>query len=331
MASIADKYKKLNGTDDTAISKQLIYPIDFASSNKDHPGMAVVFELNRLTSSKSRSYERALVEPSGQRIQTFTNSGTLNNEVSMQKDAGASSFRGNLKGGGSYVKTDMTIILPVPEQWQDSINTNWQAIDMASIGAAGDMINSLKELGNGGGGDAYDQALNSLPKMLGGAIQGMGGPSVKSFSELLTGKKANSYTEILFGGVTNRFFPFQWTLVPRNRKEAEVIRQIIHRFRWAMLPELADDKEKNGSFYRAPMTFDIHFVDLSTGRESKWWHKIGTCALTNVTANKTPQGEFATFGDDIDSQIPVAQTLELQFTELFVLDKANLDNPDESF
>lgn len=246
----------------------------------------------------------------------------------MQRDAGATSMRTNMKGSsGGYIKTELSVVLPPPDQWQDNLIANWQAVDMASIGAAGDLVNSVKDVELNAAGK---QVVASLPKMLGGAVQAAGGPSIRSFSELLTGNKQNSYTEILFGGVNNRFFPFVWTFTPRSRKEAEVINAIIHRFRWAMLPEMMFE-EKNGSFYRAPWTFDIHFVDLSTGRESKWWPRIGTCALTNINVNRTPQGEFAVLGDDEDSQVPAAITVEMQFTELFVLDKSNLDNRDESY
>ncbi len=333
MASTKDKYDKLSGTvyDTDGNSTQLIYPIDLAGGLGDHPGLVVVFELNRLSDSTGGDYVKGLVSPSS-RLVTMTNSGLVNSEVAMQRDAGSKSLRQGtetLKTGGGYLKTEQTIILPPPQQWQDNLVVNWQSVDMASIGSASDFGGSVMD---GDAGTAVSQIKASLPKMLAGGIQNIGGPNLRSFSEMVTGSKQNAYSEVLFGNVNNRFFPFQWTFTPRNRKEAEVVRSIIHRFRWAAVPEMMFG-EKNGSFFKAPWTFDIHFIDLRTGRESKWWPRIGTCALTNISTNRTPTGEFAVLSSDEDEtgEIPAAITLELQFTELFILDKSNMDKKDESY
>ena len=334
MANTNDKYDKLNGEgvyDTSENSTQLIYPTDFAGGLGDHPGLAVVFELNRLTESTGGDYVKGLVTPSN-RLVTFTNSGLANTEVAMQRDAGSKSLRDTAEKanlGGGYVKTEQTIVLPPPEQWQDNLIVNWQSVDMASIGAAADFGSSVVE---GDAGTAMGQVKASIPKMLAGGVQNIGGPNLRSFAEMVTGSKQNAYSEVLFGNVNNRFFPFQWTFTPRNKKEAEVVRSIIHRFRWAAVPEMMFG-EKNGSFFRAPWTFDIHFIDLRTGRESKWWPRVGTCALTNITTNRTPTGDFAVLAesDDETGEIPASITLELQFTELFILDKSNMDKKDESY
>ncbi|ACV50030.1 gp48 baseplate tail tube cap [Delftia phage PhiW-14] len=195
---------------------------------------------------------------------------------------------------------------------------------MGSIGAAANLFGSDTD-------HAFSQVLQSVPRMVAGGVEAAGGPNIRSFTELATGAKQNAFAEVIFGSVNNRFFPFQWTLTPRNAEEAETIRQIVHRFRYAQMPDMLFG-EKNGSFYRAPWTFDIHFVDITTGKESKWWPKIGTCALTAVSVNRTPNGEFSVIrSGDGTAEVPSSTVIDLQFTELFVLSKENMEDPNNSY
>lgn len=332
------KFKKLDqgagawNFSSESLSQQLIYPTDLGIT-ADHPGLVVVFELNRLVSSEKRKYEKMLNTPSGDRLKTSTFYGEENAEVSMYK-YGSGGIRQAMKKaannlGGDYVKTDMTIVLPPPDQWSDSNVVNWTTTDLGVIGRAEDFLSSV---GGMEGKAAMSQLANSLPGVLSKGVEALGGPSIENFSTILTGKKKNSYTEVMFQNVNNRFFPFQYTFTPRNAEEAEVVRQIIHRFRWAALPELFDGGDKdNQSFFRAPWTFDIHFVSLdSNGKESRWWPKIATCALTNISVNRTPHGEFSVIKDG-DDHIPTSIILELQFQEMIVLTKDHLEDPDSSF
>lgn len=133
---------------------------------------------------------------------------------------------------------------------------------------------------------------------------------------------------MLFKSVNNRFFSFSFTFTPRNKKEAEVVRAIVHRFRWAALPEYAFKQEKNTSYFKAPHTFDINYIDLNNGNShNKWMTKISTCALTNITVNGTPNGEYAVLEDGAFATC----VLELMFTELVVLNKSMLEDIDNSF
>lgn len=335
MQSKLDRLESNNNESAGTFNKQLMWPADLATANLDHSGIAMVFELNKTKVSgdkttPNRAYENKLTGEAGMITRDYY--GNLNTEVAMQRDAGAKSLRDPAtvgEWGGAYVKTPYTIILPPPQQIIDNLVANWNTVEMGSIGAAANMFGSIGD----GDKDAFlGQVGRSVPRMVAGGVEAAGGPNIRSFIDLVSGSKANAFAEVIFGSVNNRFFPFQWTLTPRNAAEAETIRQIIHRFRYAQMPELLLG-EKNGSFYKAPWTFDIHFVDIRTGKESKWWPKIGTCALTAVSVNRTPNGEFSVIRSQEDgaAEIPSSTVIDLQFTELFVLSKENMEDPDNSY
>mgnify|MGYP000264091494 CR=1 FL=1 len=133
------KFKKLGETVDStnfsseSWSQQLIYPTDLGTKS-DHPGLVVVFELNRLVSSNKRKYEQMLNTPEGDKLRTSTFYGEANTEVSMYK-YGSGGIRAAMQKtqkalGGDYTKTDMTIVMPPPDQWSDSNVINWTTTEL---------------------------------------------------------------------------------------------------------------------------------------------------------------------------------------------------------
>ncbi|ACV50031.1 hypothetical protein [Delftia phage PhiW-14] len=121
MSSVKSKLDKLNSSNNptSQINQQLMWPSDLKSPKPDHPGIAMVFELNKTTSAAKekdkRAYEQLITGMNSMGI-TKNFYGEDNTEVSMQRDAGNKSMRDPNKasefGGGTYVKTPYTIILP---------------------------------------------------------------------------------------------------------------------------------------------------------------------------------------------------------------------------
>ncbi len=314
---------------------ELIYPVDLLStrSNADHPGLVVVFELNRTVGAGAadKQYRDKVKATTRRDIKSFQG-GVINKEAAMYDTAkfsgsarGANSL-GN-SGTGRYVKTDQRIILPPPDIWVDGNIINWANTNLMAIEGGSNTIEAIasddmKAAGARAGELAQAAGLNIV-----GTLTGTD-PMAKF--NLVTGKTFNPYTEVLFQSVNNRFFPFQYTFTPRSAAEAEEVRQIIHRFRWASLPEMLNEGTTS-TFMQAPYVFDIYFVELDNqGRLSRWWPRIGTCALTNISTNRTPQGEFSVINDKGEN-IPTVITLELQFTELVILTKSALSDLNDSY
>ncbi len=325
----AQKYGRLNkvqdkpwassNTDSTA--NQLIYPIGFGN-DADHSGLAMVFEFNTLTKVGSTAYEKSLTGSGNVTSRNTSNGNIENTETSLARDGGAATLRNSSNNGlglrATYKKTPISVVLPPPEAFSDSLDMTWNNTDMGGIGRTGDFLNSV----------AKGQKDAVVKQMAGSAIgvasklsTALGGPDIKSWAQMATGLVENNYNEVAFSHVGNRSFPFKWTLVPRNEQEANIINALIHRFRWAALPELFDEKGENASFFKAPWTFDIHLIDINTGIQSSKYPKISTCALTKVDVDRTPHGKFNIVGNNQQS---LALSLSLTFNELITLHKGQL-------
>ena len=139
---------------------------------------------------------------------------------------------------------EKTIILPIPQNIQDSNGAQWgenklNDFSAAALGIVGSVVetDNLKDIpGNvtkkmtelqssGGGSDvanyakmvAATTAVNAL-----GANVTIGGLLSRS-----SGQVINQNLEMVFGGVTIRSFNFGWDLVPRSQDEAYIIKSII--------------------------------------------------------------------------------------------------------
>lgn len=306
--------------DRAVLGNQFTFPKDLLSS-KSHSGLCVLFEINKLKSAKAGEYVRRFAGIDSTRLKR-TASDSL--EVAMQNDRDPVANASIRSEVGGYERTGLSIVLPPPSQWTETLSVMWSSTELGAIGRAGDLIESVVDLEVQ---TAASQVFAGLPRAL-AAMSGAEG--AKQFMNVLTGISQNNYSEVLFNSVNNRIIPFVLNLIPRNETEAELLRLIIHRFKYAALPSIWSEDSTNASYFRAPFTFDISFVTVD-GNSQKWWTKIGTCALTNITINKTPNGEFSVIKDSSGQIVPQAVALELQFMELTRLVQDGLEDPDNSY
>lgn len=325
--------KKLNNGNSTEkksnIQEQLIMPIDLLERD-DHPGLVVMFEMNAIDYSKDSS--NASNTTGG--LKSKNTSGVTNTEVEMQKKGNATnaaSVRSSLPG---YRKTGESIVLPMPDQWIENLNIAWTQTEFGALARNAELIQSVVKGDYGGAGQQVAAAapgvLSKLAGKKGGNLAKVA-DGAKRYVELMAGIRANDFTEMLFSNVNNRMMPFQFTFTPRNQKEAEVMQKLIHRFKHSALPELWVNGTDNGSYFRAPYTFDISFVDCKTGNRSKYWTKMQTAGLINISVNRTPNGGFSIIKTADGEYVPQSVTVELQFTELLRLVKDENNDPNESY
>lgn len=308
-------------------ASQLVYPKDFLNRD-DHSGLAVMFELNSINYFK----DQVNVNTKGT-LTSKNNKGVQNTEVEMQRKGVATneaSVRSSLPG---YRKTGMSIILPPPDQWIENLNIAWTNFEFGALARNAELMSSVV---NGDWGAAGQQVGAAAPGVLAKVAGKAGGNLAKAadgarrYVELMAGIRANDFSEVLFSNVNNRMHPFQFSFTPRNKEEAEAVHLILHRFKSHALPELFVSGGDNASYFRAPHTFDISFVDITTGNQTKYWTKISTCALVNCSINRTPNGGVAVIKDGSE-YIPQTITLELQFTELTRLVRDSNNDPRDSY
>ena len=121
------------------------------------------------------------------------------------------------------------------------------------------------------------------------------------------GAVVNQNTELLFDGPGLRSFNFTFKFSPRGKKEAIVVKKIIRTLKQGMSPK----KANNFLFIKSPHTF---FLSYHHGTEiHPFLNKFKECALTALSVNYTPDGNYATYYDG--SMISYQVTMSFQELE----------------
>ena len=148
------------------------------------------------------------------------------------------------------------------------------------------------------------------------------GLTAEQIMQRSVGVISNSNTELLFAGVVLRSFEYQWTMSPRNRLEAANVRMIIRAFKQWSAPKKTR-KVDNGEntnvgkaggpsfFLGTPNIFRLRFV-TNGNRSILGVNKFKPCALTNVSLNYTPEGQWLAY----ENGMPIAVNMSLRFAEL---------------
>ena len=231
-----------------------------------------------------------------------------------------------------------TILLPIPQNIQDSNGAGWgedslNTLAAYGVGAATDVIESNNFLK--GIVDAIKQAAGDVKTL---AVSGEGNKLTNtffasaaanvlgantSFSGLLarsSGQIINPNTELLFNGVKLRSFNFSFDFAPRNAPEAEKVRKIIRTFKKNMAPTTTDLETgtsessaiSKGLFLKSPNVFQLTYK--SGNSDHPFLNKFVIAALTSMNVNYTGSGTYMTYSDSLKS--PVHMKMDLSFQEL---------------
>ena len=261
-------------------------------------------------------------------------------------NGGGGAAFGAQRGSPFRKKVGAPIILPMPNNIQDSnqrlweeSNMNNQALDavrksgsntifksilsdigLGQVTAMFDNIGSLVQTTSQQAGRA-DFAANKMSQIVADA-----GFDVSSDQILARtgGVIANSNTELLFAGVTLRSFEFQWLLTCRDDKEAHNIRMILRAFKeWSAPRKInkltSGDPNAGGTglaggpsyFLGTPNVFKLRY-ETAGNKPILGLNKFKACALKDISINYTPEGQWMAY----EGGQPTAYTMTLQFTEL---------------
>jgi len=209
-----------------------------------------------------------------------------------------------------------TVFLPIPAGISDTTNCIWGSDEMTAGQIAGANI-ALGGITGGGAG-----FTTKIEEVIGAAIGKDKGVDVKTLvatqiagsaagagSGLLkrvTGGALNPNLELLFDKPGLRTFGFTFKMSARSEREAKEIIGILRFFKQGMAPQ----KSTTNLFVKAPHTFRIEY--LHKGKKHNFLNEFKECALTNLTTNYTPEGQYATFYDGP----MVSYEMQMQFQEL---------------
>lgn len=232
------------------------------------------------------------------------------------------------------------IKMPMPNNMTDENGRSWNDESMTNKQMGGAQIASKNVIGSiltgdlfGTGPSIRNTALNAdmlTQESTRGLIAAekieqlatVSGLSAESIMQRSVGVISNSNTELLFAGVILRSFEYQWTMSPRNRLEAANVRMIIRAFKQWSAPKKTrkvdnGDKTNVGKaggpsfFLGTPNIFRLRFV-TNGNRSILGVNKFKPCALTNVSLNYTPEGQWLAY----ENGMPIAVSMSLRFAEL---------------
>ena len=209
-----------------------------------------------------------------------------------------------------------SVILPIPAGIGDAQAVSWGGQSMSAVQAAlaqaalaaisnpekgvESLIDSAQKVANNSG-----EVGTALANTLAGMASGN-----QNLITRTTGAILNPNLDLLFQAPTLRPFNFNFSLSPRDPKEAETVMKIIRFFKQGMSPI----RSKSNLFLKSPHTFQLQYL-LREGRRSRehpFINKFKECALQSFGVQYTPTGNYSTFSDGVMTQYNISMT----FTEL---------------
>ena len=210
-----------------------------------------------------------------------------------------------------------SVILPIPAGIGDANAVSWGGNSMNAVQAA--LAQAALDAISKSPGEGVDSLLNSAQKVAGNSgeastalantLAGMASGNQNLITRT-TGAILNPNLDLLFQAPTLRPFNFNFSLSPRDPKEAEVVMKIIRFFKQGMSPI----RSKSNLFLKSPHTFQLQYL-LREGRRSRehpFINKFKECALQSFGVQYTPTGNYSTFSDGVMTQYNISMT----FTEL---------------
>ena len=210
-----------------------------------------------------------------------------------------------------------SVILPIPAGIGDAQAVSWGGNSMSAVQAA--LAQAALAGISKSPGEAVDSLLTSAQKVadnsgevgtaLANTLAGMASGNQNLITRT-TGAILNPNLDLLFQAPTLRPFNFNFSLSPRDPKEAETVMKIIRFFKQGMSPI----RSKSNLFLKSPHTFQLQYL-LREGRRSRehpFINKFKECALQSFGVQYTPTGNYSTFSDGVMTQYNISMT----FTEL---------------
>lgn len=219
-----------------------------------------------------------------------------------------------------------SICLPVPQNISDNNSVTWGEDTLNPLQAFG--LGTFNQLVNGkildqqGLAEYFSREVSKVNEAFGNSkvrsavVSAIGGKvfntlggnvSYNSLIARATGQVFNSNLELLFSGPNIRTFPFIFDLVPRDRREASEVKDIIRMFKKHMSTKRGDTQ---GIFLESP---DVFIIKYKTGnKDHPFLNKFKPCALVDMNINYTGSGTYATYQDST----PVHLQMTLTFKEL---------------
>ena len=241
-------------------------------------------------------------------------------------------------GGGKSTKGLMgTAILPIPDDIRTSNTAQWSVSSLNPFQAGatdllqqvitdpGKLASELQgKLGTGIGAaksGSVQKFIQSVIIAAGSNVLFGGGLTVRDAFSRGGGAIFNSNIELIFTSVSLREpFTFSFDIVPRSKKESDMVKSMIVAFKKHSAAKKGDGAA-TGLFLKAPGVFKLEYMNGS--QPHPYLNRFKICACNGVGVNYTGSGTYATY----DDATPVHMQLTLSFQELTPIYAEDYDTP----
>ena len=218
-------------------------------------------------------------------------------------------------GKGAFREVKTTIAIYMPQTLKFNLAADYGAAD---IGGALGAFAKIKDAINNGTGftgpdmGAIAQQAGKLATGLSSFFTGGLGEGIGAAVQRRTGIAPAAMTEMIFNGIDYRTFSFTFKFTPRSRKESDVVNNLLHAIKDAMLPTKIGTKSI--AAYQVPHEFVIRFMKGT--KINPYLDQIGLCACTGVDIDYGSD-KFSTHA----SGDPVSIDATLTFRELELMER----------
>ena len=222
------------------------------------------------------------------------------------------------------------ILLYMPDDISDTFAANWEGKAFGSttaglLSASGtdSFAKKIQNTVNTTGKSIKKAPIEIAAALVTNLAKGITGDAVNTGDIFggISGVIRNPNTEVLFQKMNLRTFDLTFKLVPYKAAESQTIQSIVKTFKKAMLPQyqlgahkvLGESGQDNAaieaSFIKVPKVCKVAYMRGSSVHPHLPKYKM--CAITDVSVNYTPDGNYAVYGDGY----PVAVELKVSFME----------------
>jgi hypothetical protein len=209
-------------------------------------------------------------------------------------------------------KSDLIAMYMPSGGWMDRVTNSYEQTSMTSaMGNAGFVLEAggsvIQQFVEEDGAAAWAQAKEMINGPAGAEALGKASGKLGMDAGIMTSAG-------LYSGTDLREFQFDFTMTPRDQKEAETIKKIIRRFKYHASPAYVSGQ---GRYIIPPSYFDIVFK--FNGEESKWLPRISTCVLKSFDVDYT--GGLEQWSTHADGS-PIQVKMTMIFQELEMMHKS---------
>ena len=228
----------------------------------------------------------------------------------------------------SRSRLDTAIAMYMPSQVQVSYGATYNDQDISGLaGAIGQAVGDMS--GGMSLSDTYNKVIPMVTEglqkkaLMAGAdlLDGLGISGTREAIEIGRAQVIADRMQLAFKGVERRQFTYQFKMIPRNSREADEIKKIIHAFKFNMMPEYAEGIKRDTLNYPATFEIEYHY----RGKENTYLNRVSECFLEKMDV--TYGGDrYKTFDPHNNEGAPPVETsISLTFKEIEIMHRKKVN------